>query len=181
MRSSDGSILDVGALGAVLYEGASWIAATPSQGTLGPGEAQQVMLLVDGSQLAPGNHPAWVAIVDPLRGLENVVPFTAIVSSTTPTAAPLAPTRLHPAVPNPFNPRTRIAFDLDRDAHVRLRIFDARGAQVATLVDAQYPSGSHSVVWHGASDAGKAVASGVYRALLEASGTTSVQTLTLVR
>jgi hypothetical protein len=73
---------------------------------------------------------------------------------------------LHPAVPNPFNPTTRIAFDLARDGHVSLRIYDVSGRRVRTLIDAPLTRGryvgANAVVWDGTDEAGNRVSSGVY-------------------
>ena len=74
---------------------------------------------------------------------------------------------LHPNFPNPFNPQTTIRFDVPREAHVRLRIFDVRGRVVATLVDQPLLAGFHREIWDGRVDEGGRAASGVYFYRLE--------------
>ena len=64
--------------------------------------------------------------------------------------------------PNPFNPMTRISFDLPVASGVLLRIYDVRGSVVRTLVSEGMPVGFHSVIWNGTDDRGGAVSSGVY-------------------
>lgn len=64
--------------------------------------------------------------------------------------------------PNPFNPVTSIGYQLNATAYVSLRVFDVTGRQVAVLVDALQPAGSHSAVFNGAG-----FASGVYIYRLE--------------
>lgn len=71
-------------------------------------------------------------------------------------------TALHPNVPNPFNPSTRIDFDLARDGRVDLSVFDLRGREVRALVDGALPRGRHLAVWDGRDVAGRRVSSGVY-------------------
>ncbi len=64
--------------------------------------------------------------------------------------------------PNPFNPKTQIAFSLPESADVTLSVYDVSGRRVATLVDRQLPAGPYSVEWNGRADNGEKVASGVY-------------------
>jgi len=64
--------------------------------------------------------------------------------------------------PNPFNPTTRIAFDLPAASHVTLEILNVLGQKVKTLVNEYQEAGSHSVIWDGRNDYGSATASGIY-------------------
>ena len=64
--------------------------------------------------------------------------------------------------PNPFNPETKIQYDLPKSTHVRIEIFNLLGQKMRTLVNDQKPAGSHTVVWNGRKENGEAVASGVY-------------------
>jgi lysophospholipase L1-like esterase len=75
---------------------------------------------------------------------------------------------LHQNVPNPFNPSTTIAFELDRDQRVRLVVFDVTGRTVRHLVDGPHEAGLHEVLWNGRSDTGAALGNGVYFYRLEA-------------
>jgi hypothetical protein len=64
--------------------------------------------------------------------------------------------------PNPFNPATTIAFGIKESGHVSLRIYDAAGRLVTTLIDEVRPAGSYSTEWNGESPGGSPAASGVY-------------------
>jgi hypothetical protein len=64
--------------------------------------------------------------------------------------------------PNPFNPTTRIDYDIPKATHVRLEVFNVLGQRVTTLVDEYQEAGSKSVTWDGRDRSGSAVASGVY-------------------
>ncbi len=98
-----------------------------------------------------------------------------------PTATLMATLRLHGAAPNPFNPRTEIAFALPGSGPARLWISDARGRRVRTLVSADLPAGEHRAIWNGRDDTGRAVATGVYLAVVEQAGGRVARRLTLVR
>jgi hypothetical protein len=63
--------------------------------------------------------------------------------------------------PNPFNPKTSLRFNITRPGHVSLKIYDASGRVVTTLVDGYRVPGEHTVAWNGTG-----VASGVYFARL---------------
>ncbi len=69
--------------------------------------------------------------------------------------------------PNPFNPSTRIAFDLPRDMNVRLSIYDIRGHLVKMLVDESLSAGSQEILWDGSDSRGGNVSSGIYLYRLE--------------
>jgi len=76
---------------------------------------------------------------------------------------------LHDATPNPFNPRTTIAFELPIAATVSLFVYDISGRLVRSLVDGEAANaGRHEVVWNGRSDTGRQVPSGIYFYRLDA-------------
>jgi len=78
--------------------------------------------------------------------------------------APLIPENfaLSQNYPNPFNPTTSIAFALPEATHVEIAVFNIVGQRIATIAQADYPAGEHSVVWNGRDDDGRTVSSGVY-------------------
>jgi hypothetical protein len=145
---------------------------------------------------AAGTLPASVAMGDfNLDGRPDILASnspTGIVSvylnagsvvtgvETSAQAAPLA-TRLAPNVPNPFNPRTTIRFQLEGAGHARLMVFDVSGRYVATLVERNLPAGEHRVDWDGRDHAGRNVASGVYFQRLEAPGFADSRRMVLLK
>ena len=70
---------------------------------------------------------------------------------------------LYQNYPNPFNPVTTFRFDLPEAAHVTLAVYNMVGQIVATLTDAVWEAGAHSVAW----DASR-LSSGIYFYTLEA-------------
>jgi hypothetical protein len=94
-------------------------------------------------------------------------------------AAPI-PTalRLGQNQPNPFNPRTTFSFSLPKSGRVLLGIYDVRGAQIATIFDADTSAGEQTAEWGGLDDQGVAAPSGVYFARLEtAAGVRTVKVM----
>jgi len=99
--------------------------------------------------------------------------------------APLGPAgmRLHPAYPNPFNPTTNIKFELAAEAQVTLTVVSAMGRVHRTLLAGDTrAAGEHTVTFDGKDDAGNALASGVYFAMLSIGGSESqLAKLTLLK
>lgn len=52
--------------------------------------------------------------------------------------------QLHQNYPNPFNPSTTINFSLNSSEKITLKIFDALGKEIETLIDDYFESGYHS-------------------------------------
>jgi len=89
--------------------------------------------------------------------------------------------RLGQNVPNPFNPRTTIAFDIPERCGVTLRVYGVDGREIATLVDEERDAGAHKVLWSGIDDNGADAASGVYFYVLSAGGLRLTQKMVLMR
>jgi hypothetical protein len=96
------------------------------------------------------------------------------------TAAPQHVRLLAPQ-PNPFNPNTRLRFELPHRTHATLSVLDARGRRVVTLADDVFGPGRHEVAWDGRTDNGATAASGVYFVQLSAEGRQTFGRLVLVR
>jgi hypothetical protein len=64
--------------------------------------------------------------------------------------------------PNPFRRATTIAFALPKSGLVGLKVYDAGGGLVRTLVDRTHPAGAYSVTWTAEDDTGDKVGPGIY-------------------
>lgn len=112
---------------------------------------------------------------------EWLLSFDGETVTSTPRG-PFQATRLLTNAPNPFNPRTTLRFELARPGDVQLRILDARGRLVERIDAGALPAGEHGMPWDGTDRFGNDVASGVYRVILQADGTTTTaRPITLVR
>jgi hypothetical protein len=88
---------------------------------------------------------------------------------------------LRPNYPNPFNPSTSIAFELPEPAHVSLRVYDASGSLVRTLVDNRLARNTYNVEWNGRGDHARKLASGVYYCRLEAGARSLSRKLVMIK
>jgi hypothetical protein len=84
--------------------------------------------------------------------------------------------------PNPFNPRTMVAFQLGQPSPVDIVVYDAAGRVVRMILRAsELTPGDHEVAWDGTDAAGKSVASGVYFCRLQAGEQTDVRRMVLLK
>ncbi len=87
---------------------------------------------------------------------------------------------LLPNYPNPFNPSTRLRYQVGLGEHVRLRIYNALGQAVYTLVDAPHEPGHYAVDWDGRLASGRGAAAGVYIVRLESAHAYLTRKITLL-
>lgn len=147
--------------------------------------ADVVMMPVDFMFL--NNAPGWTAPAGyagfPARAviLEDILNGFGMFGGSNPVGvtpdAPLAVSNF----PNPFNPSTKIQLTLPKTGDVSIKIFNVRGELVRTLVNERKEAGTHDIMWHGDSDQGNQVASGVYFYEVRANGETKINKMALVK
>lgn len=115
-----------------------------------------------------------------MHAIIRVLPPTGV--ETSPAVPGLA---LHQNSPNPFNPVTKIVFEVpgsDGDrVSVSLRVYDLQGRHVRSLVSGSLPAARHDVIWDGRDDAGLRVSTGVYLYRLVAGELTTTRTMTMIK
>jgi hypothetical protein len=89
--------------------------------------------------------------------------------------------KLNQNQPNPFNPGTRIDFQLLAPESVHLAVYDIRGRLVRVLLDAPLPAGDAVARWDGTDRLNRPVHSGVYIYRLETPSFSESKKMTLVR
>lgn len=82
--------------------------------------------------------------------------FTTGVTNIEPTSLPTV-YELYRNYPNPFNPTTKIKFDIPENSFVSLKIYDITGREVANLVSQEMAPGRYEFDWNAS-----AYSSGVY-------------------
>ena len=55
--------------------------------------------------------------------------------------------KLFQNTPNPFNPETTFQYDLPKDTHIRIAIYNIYGQKVADLIDNMQNAGSYQITW----------------------------------
>jgi hypothetical protein len=84
--------------------------------------------------------------------------------------------KLEQNFPNPFNPTTKIQYQLPIDAKVTLKVYDILGSEIATLVNEEQEAGYKEIQFTGSS-----IASGMYIYRLQAGNFVSVKKMLMVK
>ena len=113
------------------------------------------------------------------QGIEDLEDISAV--GDTPGVAH----RLLDGYPNPFNPQTRIPYELagaSGSEKVTLQILDLRGRVIATLVDQTQAVGQrYEATWNGTDTTGRRMPSGAYMSRLTVGDQSQARLLTLVK
>ncbi|HWN82605.1 MAG TPA: FlgD immunoglobulin-like domain containing protein, partial [Candidatus Udaeobacter sp.] len=136
-------------------------------------------------QVAPGvTYFYRLAAVDRGGRTDHYGPLPATALPAAHTAAPPLRNQLAQRHPNPFllgDRETAITYSLATAGRARLRLFDATGRVVATLVDADLPAGEHTAIWNGQTVRGESVPAGTYFYRLEAGSYSDTRQLVRLR
>jgi hypothetical protein len=138
--------------------------------------------IVSANELPAGNY---FVVVDGYEGRQNGSSHEIIATCSPIGVAdvhqPVSALRLEANRPNPFNPATRLAFEIPVDSKVQLAIYDVNGRLVAMLIDSHRDAGRHEVTWYGRDAAGRPLGSGVYFCRLSALGESLTRRMVMVR
>ena len=85
------------------------------------------------------------------------------------------------AYPNPFNPSTRISYNLPQDCYVNITIFNILGDKIIELVNSHESAGRHSVIWNGCNSSGDPAASGIYFYRIQADNFSDTRKMSLMK
>ncbi|NQT25298.1 T9SS type A sorting domain-containing protein [candidate division KSB1 bacterium] len=90
-------------------------------------------------------------------------------------------TALEPPFPNPFNPQTKISYQLAESGRVEIVVYDMLGRKVSTLLNMEQGAGSYNIYWHGKDDFGQQASTGTYILRLIAGEVVQSQKVLLMR
>ncbi len=131
---------------------------------------------------APGwseSEPTRVHLLANFLGLVPVAGWGGCASATPPVVirAALAVS----SHPNPFNPSVTLEYALPASGAVAMKVFDARGRLVRTLIDGPVAQATGTVTWNGRDDRGAALPSGLYFVETRAGDQVDVRKVTMLK
>jgi photosystem II stability/assembly factor-like uncharacterized protein len=104
---------------------------------------------------------SFVIVVDNLKNISSNIPDKF---------------ELYQNFPNPFNPSTKIRFDIPKSSDIKLKIFDVSGREIENIFNGNISPGAFEYTWNAAS-----LTSGVYFARLESKDYVGLKKMILVK
>lgn len=83
--------------------------------------------------------------------------------------------------PNPFNPSTAFKFELPKESHVKIAVYDLLGNEVAILLNTYLSGGVYQEGWDGKDKNGNYSASGLYFCRIEANNWSATRKMILLK
>ncbi|MBI3125390.1 MAG: T9SS type A sorting domain-containing protein [Ignavibacteriales bacterium] len=83
--------------------------------------------------------------------------------------------------PNPFNPSTVISYTLPKQSRVQIKIYDAIGNEIRSLIDEEKSAGKYNILWDSRNNYGTRVSSGVYFYKITADGFAQTKKMVLMK
>lgn len=161
------SIIDSAAYGNIIVASNGIVEYSPNVGFYG---MDSFTYTVSDTQGSVSNAATVTVIVEPSAAVDHTV------HQSVPEKFQLSAN-----FPNPFNPETKIEFEIPQFTTVSIGIYDASGKLVKTLIDEPMEPGYHSVIWHGNDDNDRTVNSGVYFYKMRAGNYSEVMRCVLLR
>ena len=88
---------------------------------------------------------------------------------------------LHQNFPNPFNPKTKIRYDLQKSGFVNIDIYNVIGKHIKSLINEKKEVGYQSVNWNGTDASGRSVPAGMYIYTIQTDDFSSTKKMILVK
>jgi hypothetical protein len=89
--------------------------------------------------------------------------------------------KLSQSYPNPFNAESIISYQVPKEAHVTIEVFNLLGQKLKTLVNEEKSPGSYQTIWNGKDENGRSVGSGIFVYRMQAGDFSAIRKMVLVQ
>jgi hypothetical protein len=145
-----------------LGEPLTWLTLSSVSGVLGAQQTHTIQVVFNTADMDFGTYTANL-VIQHNAGENVIIPVTLTVGEVSNDHVLLpSVTVLEGNYPNPFNPSTTIKFDLHKNSHVELTVYNLKGQKVTTLVNNGLNAGHHNIFWDGKDYSNRQISSGIY-------------------
>lgn len=162
----------------LISTGPAIITVAPMEGSVAPGDEETITVSYDLTDVPAGQYNFELVIQTNEPDGEPLTVDVLVDAVVSGEAGAALPTEfaLRQSFPNPAAGVTTVKYDLPRDTDVSIRVYDALGRQVATLVEGVQTAGYKEVKWDT-----RSLASGVYLYRIEAGSYAETAKMVVVR
>ena len=160
-----------------------WLGINPDSGSIDPNSSEVITLNINTTNLEAGDYIGKIELNTNDSDEDSIIISLNIHinPSTKVDHSQAIFTNNINNYPNPFNPSTKIGFNVEQTAPVKLVIYNIKGEKINTLIDNRLAAGNHRVVWNGLDKFGKKASSGVYLYKLSTEKYTSTKKMILMK
>ena len=162
----------------------SWFTLSNFSGTVAPGDTLRDEISFFSLNLEVGTYTAELLITDN-TGASVTVPLTLNVTQVSNNDDVLSSQKIALRnYPNPFNPETKILFNLDNNEikSAEIEIYNLKGEKVKTIKKfTKEGETTYSTVWNGKNDSGKKTGSGIYFYRLKTNKRTIIKKMIMLK
>ena len=105
--------------------------------------------------------PVQPPIYNRSRGVTKIYKPDSTTSVNNDTIIPTV-IKLYQNFPNPFNPSTKVSFEINQLSNITIKVFNILGKEITTLLEKDLSPGSYAIDWEARDSNGQLLPSGVY-------------------
>jgi hypothetical protein len=177
LSNLEGDVESISPIFTITDSPVSWLTIENTSGTIPAGEVQNNPFTITTAGLEPATYVAVIKVITSIGQLLNI-PITLEVYSTIPPSQEYI---LKQNFPNPFNPFTKIEYDVPVASNVTIKVFNIRGQFVKKLIDEPKEPGSYETYWDGTDNRNRKVSSGIYFYQLNSGSSKKAKKMMLVK
>ncbi len=137
--------------------------------------AQEIKLLNNGNIISIGGF-TWKDSSLPVLSATNMCEIYSTITGIIHFNSNIRSFNLFQNFPNPFNPTTRINYDINTPGNVKIVIYNTLGQKIKTLINQYTNTGTHSIIFNGSS-----IPSGIYFYRLQSGSFISTKKMLLLK
>ena len=111
-----------------------------------------------------------------IEGQQKVIASTSVHIEALPETM-----QLFAAYPNPFNPLTTVTYQLAKETHVQISVYNTLGSHIKTLCNGTQPPGCYRVNWNATDENGSKVPSGTFFIRMQTEKVTQTEKVLLIK
>ncbi|MCF7792444.1 MAG: T9SS type A sorting domain-containing protein [Candidatus Cloacimonetes bacterium] len=178
LSNSDHNVLNISEAFQIVDAYVEWLSADNFTGSIPAGETEDIEITFSTANLEFGIYEAYLKIETQIG---QVLYIPVSLHYFGPCPPPIFEVQLRQNTPNPFNPFTKIEYEIPDACNVKVSIYNLKGQHVKTLVNEFKTTGYYYEYWDGTNRNNQKVASGMYFYLLKAGNKTKVRKMTLMK